>query len=91
MGRDSFILYSEQNGTIKLSYGVIRDKGQLPDISSTVTVTSDKNVVCFDAALFMDHGLAIVDCAVTGTSVFSSYKNVFYVIDLTDHSLKKVV
>lgn len=25
-------------------------------------VTTDKSIECFDAALFLDHGLAIVDC-----------------------------
>lgn len=29
-------------------------------------ITSDKNVECFDAAMFLDHGLAVVDCIKKG-------------------------
>ena len=48
-------------------------------------------MVCFDAALFLEHGLAIVDCAKTGGKVFSSYTNYFYIVDLTDHTIKKKI
>jgi len=91
VGRDSFLLYKDATGTVMLSYGLIRDKGQLPVVNSTAIVTTDKNIVCFDAALFLDHGLAIVDCAKIGGTLFTTYTNLFYIIDLTDHSLKKVV
>lgn len=91
VGRDSFLLYKDFTGSVMLSYGIIRDKGSLPVVNSTAIVTTDKNIVCFDAALFMDHGLAIVDCAKTGSSIFSKYTNLFYVIDLTDHSVKKII
>lgn len=65
VGQDSFLLYSDSKG-IHLSYGIIREKNRLPDINSTVTVTTDSSVSCFDAALFLDHGLAVVDCAKKG-------------------------
>ncbi|CAM6004635.1 unnamed protein product [Sphagnum balticum] len=63
VGRDSFLLYKDLTGTIFLSYGIIRNRDQLPDVTSTTIVTNDKNVNCYDAALFLEHGLAIVDCA----------------------------
>jgi hypothetical protein len=91
VGRDSFLLYKDATGTVLLSYGIIRDKGYLPDVKSTAIVTNDKDVVCFDAALFLEHGLAIVDCAKTRGTAFTTYNNLFYIIDLTDHSLKKIV
>ncbi len=91
VGRDSFLLYKDLTGTIMISYGIIRDKNQLPAANSTAIVTTDKDVVCFDAALFLDQGLAIVDCAKKGTSIFTTYKNYFYFIDLTNHSVKKII
>ncbi len=91
MGRDSFLLYKDLVGTVMLSYGVFVDDKRLPVVNSTTIVTTDKDVVCFDAALFLDHGLAVVDCAKKTGSLFNSYRNYFYIIDLTTHTLKKVV
>jgi hypothetical protein len=91
MGRDSFLLYKDLVGTVMLSYGVFVDNKRLPVINSTTIVTTDKDVVCFDAALFLDHGLAVVDCAKKTGSLFNAYRNYFYIIDLTTHTLKKIV
>lgn len=90
VGQDSFLLYSDSSG-IHLSYGIIRDKNRLPDVNSTVTIPTESDEVCFDAALFMDHGLAIVDCAKKGGKIFSTYTNNWYIMDLTTHTLKKKV
>lgn len=62
IGRDSFILYKDFSGSVHFTYGIIRSKSSLPELNSTVVVTTQKNVECFDAALFLDHGIAIVDC-----------------------------
>ena len=91
VGKDSFLLYKNTAGQIMLSYGVIRNKNRLPDVGSTVIVSNDSNIVCFDAALFLDHGLAIVDCARLNEKRLTKYTNYWYVIDLTDHTLKKTV
>ena len=91
MGRDSFLLYKDLSGTVMISYGIIKDKNYLPVVNSTAIVTTDKDIVCFDAALFLDQGMAIVDCARKGGSLFSTYKNLFYFIDLTNHSVKKII
>lgn len=91
VGRDSFLLYKDLMGTTMLSYGIIKDKTTLPQVDSTAIVTTEKDVSCFDAALFLDHGLAIVDCARKTDSLFNAYRNYFYIIDLTTHALKKVV
>jgi hypothetical protein len=91
VGRDSFLLYKDLTGSTLISYGIIQDKKKLPEVNSTAIVTTDKDVVCFDAALFLDHGLAVVDCAKKSGSIISSYRNYFYIIDLTNHSLKKLV
>lgn len=91
VGRDSFLLYKDMLGSTMLSYGIIRDKNYLPEVNSTAIVTTDKDVTCFDAALFMDHGLAVVDCAKKSGGIFSTYRNYFYIIDLTNHSVKKMV
>jgi hypothetical protein len=72
-----------------LNYGIIRAKDMLPVTNATVMVSFDKNVVCFDAALFLDHGLAVVDCARTGQGIFSSYENYWFIIDLTGHKPTK--
>ena len=44
VGRDSFLLYKSSTGAIMLTYGIIRDKSLLPETSSTLIVTTDKNV-----------------------------------------------
>lgn len=91
IGRDSFLLYRDLTGSTLLTYGIIRDKSTLPQVNSTVVVAFEKEVICYDAALFLDHGLAIVDCAKKSGSIFSTYRNYFYIIDLTTHTVKKVV
>lgn len=91
VGRDSFLLYKDYIGSTMLSYGIIKNTFSLPEVSSTAVVTTDKDVICFDAALFLDHGLAIVDCAKKTGSLFNPYRNYFYIIDLTTHTLKKVI
>ena len=91
MNRGSFLLYKDHSNVTFLTYGVITDKGKLPKINSTVKITSEKDVECFDAALFLEHGLAVVDCAKKGERTFSTYTNYWYIADLTDHSIKKKI
>jgi len=69
-----------------LSYGTIdpNDKGKLPHFNTTVKVTSDNQTYCYDAALFLEHGLAIVDCAKKSKSFFASHDNIFIVVDLVN-------
>lgn len=62
VGRDSFMLYKDITGSYHFTYGQITDKRSLPHFNTTMVVTTDKNVQCFDAALFLDHGIAIIDC-----------------------------
>ena len=89
VGKDSFLLFKDKANRTMLSYGIITDKYRLPDINSTAVVTEEADVVCFDASLFLDHGLAVVDCAKVGSKVFTTYTNYWYIIDLTDHTVKK--
>lgn len=91
VGRDSFLLYKDITGATFISYGILRENGSLPEVNSTAVVTVDKDVACFDAALFLDHGLAVIDCAKKSGGLFNSYRNYFYIIDLTSHTLKKLV
>ena len=62
VGTQSFVLYSDMSGSTHFTYGSITNINLLPQMNSTIFVTSDKNVKCFDAAIFLDHGIAIVDC-----------------------------
>lgn len=89
--KDSFLLYRDNAGTIKLSYGQIKRDGFLPEINSTVEISKDPDVNCFDAALFLEHGMAVVDCTKKGGKVFSTYTNYWYIADLTNHSIKKII
>lgn len=41
--------------------------------------------------MFLDHGLGIVDCVKKGDKIFSTYQNIFYIVDFTDHSIKKMI
>lgn len=55
-------------------------------------VTMDKNVKCFDAALFLDYGLAIVDCLkVNASNSDEPFINIFFYLDLTGHKVTKVI
>jgi hypothetical protein len=75
-------------GTVHFTYGRFKSKNTLPDIENTAVVTSDKNVKCFDAALFLEFGLAIIDCAkIDPNTTFSALTNVFYYLDLTSHKV----
>lgn len=91
VGKDSFLLYRDNAGTIKLAYGQIKRDGSLPEINSTVDISKDPALSCFDAVLFMEDGLAVVDCTLKGGKVFSTYTNYWYIVDLTNHSIKKTL
>ena len=55
-------------------------------------VTTDKSIECFDAALFLDHGIAIVDCLrYNHISAETPFTNIFFYIDLTGHKVTKIV
>jgi len=41
--------------------------------------------------MFLDHGLAVVDCVRKDTKIFSTYHNIFYIVDFTDHTIRKKV
>ncbi len=87
VGKDSFILYKEITGSYHFAYGNITDKRVLPHIHTTKIVTTDKNVKCFDAALFLDHGIAIVDCLrVNVNNLDEPFTNLFFYLDLTNHT-----
>jgi len=53
-------------------------------------VTSDKNVKCFDAALFLDHGMAIIDCLRINQNPSEPFTNIFFYIDLTGHTVTRI-
>lgn len=63
VGNDSFILYKDATGSVHFSYGQIKSRGSLPELQTTGIITNEKNVKCYDAALFYDFGVAIIDCA----------------------------
>jgi hypothetical protein len=91
VGTEFFILNKDNSNTTLLSYGLIRNKGRIPDIHASIPIPLEQDEVCFDAALFLDQGLAIVDCAKKGGKVFSTYTNYWYVVDLTSQTIKKKI
>lgn len=72
-------LYSVKNGTFSFE--------------KTITVLYEPNTVCFDAAVFMDSGIAIIDCAeISGkSSNFVGIKNKFVYINIATDAKEKVV
>lgn len=70
-------------------HGLMNDSKKLPVIDYTIIVSTEKFVDCFGAALFYDHGLAIVDC--THTNEQGIISNYFYYLDLTNHTVTKKV
>ena len=92
VGKDSFILYKDITGSYHFTYGVITDKTSLPTFNTTMIVTTDKNVRCFDGALFLDYGLAIVDCIrINPNNTDQPFTNIFFYLDLTGHKITKIV
>lgn len=64
----------------------------VPQFDFTLTVTKTKTERCFGAALFLDYGLAVVDCMnVTGTGEDQVLQNFFVYIDLPNHEILKTV
>jgi hypothetical protein len=92
VGKDSFILYKDITGSYHFAYGQITDKRSLPHFNTSFIVTTDKNVQCFDAALFLDHGIAIIDCLRNNiNNLEEPFTNLFFYIDLTEHKITKIV
>jgi hypothetical protein len=92
VGRDAFLLYKNNAGAIMLTYGILDKKDRLPSVNSTAIIETDENVTCFDAALFLDHGLAVVDCVKKGGKLFSTFTNYWYIVNLASqsHEIKKI-
>lgn len=85
-------MYKEVTGAYIFTYGTINDKRTLPHFNTTMIVTMDKNVKCFDASLFLDYGLAIVDCLkVNSSNANEPFTNIFFYLDLTGQKVTKVI
>ena len=71
---------------------MITDKTSLPQLNTTFIVSTAKNVQCFDAALFLDYGIAVVDCLRTNANNTDvPFTNIFFYLDLTGHKVTKIV
>ena len=78
------------SGGIHFTYAIRNESHHIPVFNFTVLISAEKNVRCFSAALFMEYGLAIVDC-LHEKSGFSPFENHFYYVDLTTHTVTHTV
>ena len=74
-------MYStETAGGIYFTYAIRNESHHIPEFEFTVLISPDKNVRCFGAALFMEYGIAIVDCLHDKPGIFSKFENHFYYV-----------
>jgi hypothetical protein len=81
LGQTIFHLYS------------IKNKTGAPQLVQSYLVEYEADTYCFDAALFMDHGLAIVDCTdqSQNSSNNTGIRNRFIYVDLVTGGIRKTV
>ena len=85
-------MYKDITGSVHFTFGLITDKTSLPEFNTTMIVTTDKNIQCFDAALFLDYGIAIVDCLKNNAiPADTPFTNLFFYIDLTGHAVTQII
>lgn len=59
-----FITISEVNYTTTVRWGRLQARESIPEIQGKVIINTTDNLVCYDAVLFRDQNLAMVDCAI---------------------------
>jgi hypothetical protein len=71
----------------------IKNKTGAPELIQSFLVEYQANTYCFDAVVYLDHGLAIVDCAEQSrnSSNFLGVKNKFIYLDLVTGGVRKEV
>jgi hypothetical protein len=83
----------EDDAATYLFTGTIKSQTSVPVLDDPIIVEFSKDTRCFDAAVFLDHGVAVVDCVVSNSSElgFGSLQNKFIYIDLTKRQVSKSV
>ena len=79
-------------GAYIFSYGIIKDEYHVPSVDFTVIINDQvlPGAKCFGAAMLLDYGVAIVDCAKRQKESLL-FDNYFIYIDLTSHKITKLV
>jgi hypothetical protein len=84
-----FVTLSEVNYTTTVRWGKLQAREAIPEIQGTVVINTTDNLVCFDAVLFRDQFLVMVDCAIRTGSPDTGYdfQNQFLYINITEQKL----
>lgn len=75
---DSMFVLSDDHGQTIIHYGSFTNHSDSPKLTAAV-VEYQENTTCFDAALFMDQGYAIVDCI---EQINGTWQNKFIYVNL---------
>jgi len=86
-------LLTDDLGQTMLHLFSLKDKKGAPQLVQSFLVEYQADTYCFDAALFLDQGLAIVDCAEQSRNSSNpiGVKNKFIYVDVASGGIRKVV
>ena len=89
----SFIALAERGERTYVHFGILNNNESAPIINLYISVENNTNTTCYDAVVFMDKGIIIVDCAVhtSKDSHGYSYHNLFYYFKISDGSFIKSI
>lgn len=85
----TFVVVTERAEKTFVHYGVINSNVSTPVVNNYVVVESRTNTTCFDAVLFKEQDLILVDCVVKlpkPNSKGQSLQNLFYYHKISDGS-----
>ena len=87
-GKEYFLLYKDKSNNTQFVYGLMQDTHHVPQVDFTLQVTHDSAERCFGGAMFLDYGIAIIDCLRTTDN---GLQNFFVYLDLANHNITKRV
>ena len=85
----SFIALAERGERTYVHFGILNNNESAPIINLYISVENNTNTTCYDAVVFMEKGIIMVDCAVHLSKKDDreySYENYFYYFKISDGS-----
>lgn len=90
-GKESFLIYKDSNGITRFVYGLMKDNYHVPQFDFTLQITNSSSENCLGAALFLDYGMAVIDCIKSTGDKSNPLQNYFIYVDLATHNIIKTV
>ncbi len=66
-------MLTELGGLTQIHYGLLSDNKSAPVINYDVTISMTNNLTCFDAIMFAEKDLVVVDCVVSTNNKNAPY------------------